>query len=327
MTAESIGRAGERLRSRFAGALLGTMVGDVLGAPFEGMPPEFVADRWGNDEQILQRLQGCTYTDDTQMMIGVAESLAKCGGFNGEDMASRFAENYEPYRGYGAGAHQVLAALRDGCPWDQAAAIVFPEGSFGNGAAMRVAPVGVFYHHDLPELRRVAELSASITHGHPLGKEGAALQACAVACAAASDTDNLSPTGFLKRLQAFVREDNEVYVHKLAAISDLLRLEPSVEDVVEQLGNDVRAQTAVPAAVYAFLAHPDSFEEAMTHAVKLGGDTDTIGAMTGAIAGGYHGLKGIPTEWVEALENEGKGRDYVLHLAAQLHARHAELLT
>jgi poly(ADP-ribose) glycohydrolase ARH3 len=325
MKDKSSGRTGELLKSRFAGALLGTMVGDVLGAPFEGMPPEFVTDCWGN-EQVLQRLQDSTYTDDTQMMMGVAESLAERGDFNGEHMAYRFMENYEPYRGYGSGAHRVLAALRQGQPWDQAATTVFPDGSFGNGAAMRVAPVGLFYHHDLAELRRVAELSASITHAHPLGKEGAALQACAVACAAACDPDSLVPTVFVKRLRAFISEDNEVYVRKLAAISELLQREPFIDDVVEQLGNDVRAQTAVPAAVYAFLARPNSFKEAVTFAVALGGDTDTIGAMTGAIAGAYHGLKGIPAEWAGALENTGKGRDYVMHLAAQLHARHAELL-
>ena len=315
------------LESRFAGALLGTFVGDVLGMPFEGASAEQVAYHWSDDPSTLrERIRRSAYTDDTQMMISVAESLVECGGFNGEDMARRFAENYELHRGYGAGAHQVIAALRGGCPWNQAVSLVFPEGSFGNGAAMRVAPVGVFYHHDLAELRRVAELSASITHGHPLGKEGAALQAYGVACAVKLEPAGLDTTDFLARLRALVREEGEVYQRKLDAMADLLQSDPSIEEVVETLGNDVRAHTAVPAALYAFLSHGGSFREAVMYAVSLGGDTDTIGAMTGAITGAYHGLEGIPAEWVEALESTEKGRDYVLHLAARLHDRHVGLL-
>lgn len=103
------------LESRFAGVLLGTMVGDILGAPFECQPHEMVAARLGTGtDDTAGWIRQSRYTDDTQMMIGVAESLVKRGGFDGEDMARRFAENYEPFRGYGSGAHQVLAALRQG---------------------------------------------------------------------------------------------------------------------------------------------------------------------------------------------------------------------
>ena len=312
------------LESRFTGAMLGTFIGDALGAPFEGAPSETVVEHW--DRLAISMEHGpLPYTDDTQMMVGVAESLAEYGGFNGEDMARCFAENYEPHRGYGASAHQVLAALQQGYPWDQAATLVFPEGSFGNGAAMRVAPVGVFYYHDLAELRHVAELSASITHGHPLGKEGAALQACAVALAVQTAPGGLDPGEFLRSMRSFVRADLDEYILRFAAIERFLDSTPTVDEVIAALGNDVRAHAAVPAAIYAFLSHPDSFKEAVVYAVKLGGDTDTIGAMAGAIAGGCHGVEAIPRDWLDALENESKGRDYVLHLAARLYRRHLKL--
>jgi ADP-ribosylglycohydrolase len=71
-------------------------------------------------------------------------------------------------------------------------------------------------------------------------------------------------------------------------------------------------------AIYAFLAHPNSFAEAVLYAVKLGGDTDTIGAMCGAIAGAYHGLDAIPNNWLNALENSTHGRDDALELASEL---------
>ena len=115
------------------------------------------------------------------MMIGVAESLAGCGKFDGADMANRLAQNFQPHRGYGPSANSCMMALRQGVTWNEVGTQLFgAEGSFGNGAAMRVAPVGVFYHDRENELRNCTELSASITHTHPLGKEGAALLAHAV---------------------------------------------------------------------------------------------------------------------------------------------------
>jgi poly(ADP-ribose) glycohydrolase ARH3 len=212
--------------------------------------------------------------------------------------------------------------LQSGVRWNEAATVVFPDGSFGNGAAMRVAPIGVFYHDDSLELRRVAELSASITHGHPLGKEGAAVQAYAVACAVATKLEE-----FLGRVRSFVNPERAVYVQQLDVISELLRIDPAPEEVAYRLGHDVRAQTAVPAALYAFLAHPASFADAVRFAIMLGGDTDTIGAMAGAIAGAYHGVEAIPEKWMDALENTGKGRAYVMDLAKRLYERHAERRT
>ena len=311
--------SGATLGSRFAGALLGTMVGDTLGAPFEGQPHERMADR--RDElrdNAVEWMRRSRYTDDTQMMIGVAESLVAARGFDADDMALRFAANYDPYRGYGAGAHRVLSAIGSGWPWHVAATRAFPEGSFGNGAAMRVAPVGVLYHDDLAELRRVAEGSAAITHAHPLGKEGAALQACAVALAIRAEGGSAQPLRFLGELSAFARSDLPEFTDKLESMTTLLREKPDVESIVRTLGNDIRAHGSVAAAIYAFLAHIDSFEAAVVYAVTLGGDTDTIGAMTGAIAGASHGVEAIPQEWRDALESGPKGRDHVMQLAHEL---------
>ena len=309
-----------KLKDRFAGALLGTMVGDQLGAPFEGQPPEMVTQRLSLDtHEAVQWLRGGRYTDDTQMMIGVAESLADCGGFDGAHMAGRFADNYDPHRGYGGGAHVVLAALQAGHAWDQVATLVFPDGSFGNGAAMRVAPVGVFYRDDPAELRNAAEGSAAITHAHPLGKEGAVMQACAVALAARTEPEEFDPVRFLGQLRLLARLEVDEYVQRLDAIEHLLGSPPDVDGAVEGLGNDIRAHTAVPAAIYAFLSHPDSFSDAVLFAVLLGGDTDTIGAMAGAIAGALHGASAIPANWLDALENSTKGRDHVMGLAERLY--------
>ena len=177
------------------------MAGDQLGAPFEGQPGDVVASRMdGSNRSAADWIQLSRYTDDTQMMIGLAESLAALGRLDGADVARRFAENYEPDRGYGGGAHRVLSALRDGCAWDQAATLVFPDGSFGNGAAMRVAPVGVFFWRDRAARRQAAEASAVVTHAHPLGMEGAVLQAHAIAEAISAVHDGFTPAAFIASL-------------------------------------------------------------------------------------------------------------------------------
>lgn len=342
----------DRLKSKFIGALMGTFVGDALGMPVEGWSTQRIARTFGqvtdlNNASLFVRVYSTifglltnpqlafsnvrlgrgSYTDDTQMMIGVAESLTACGGFDGADMARRFVENFDPRRGYGPGAMKAIGGLRRGIPWNVVGKQLFGShgGSFGNGAAMRVAPVGVFYYDDFTELRRAAELSASITHSHYLGKEGAALQAFAVACAVRREPGaTFDALSFLDDLRNFVQPDCAEFQEKLTKISDLLTRQPTVFEVANALGNGVEIFNSVPAAIYSFLTHADSFKDAVVYAVSVGGDTDTIGAMTGAIAGAFHGVEGIPDEWLNALENGEKGRDYVWQLAETLYVKWME---
>jgi len=298
------------LRSKFSGALIGTGVGDALGAPFEGwfaIEPEKI-------EEAAARQKVLTYTDDTHMMIGVAESLVKAGGFDGEDMTHTFIRNYElePYRGYGPGPPYIFRLIEAGEPWNQAAQKVYPGGSFGNGSAMRIAPVGILYHDNPTVLREVAYLSSQITHTHNLGMEGAALQAYAIALAI-----NLKPSlvldqeNFLAKLIDFTEE--KIYRQKLNNIKELL-VKPDKSEVVTELGNGVEAFNSVPTAIYSFLIEHDSFAKAVLYAISLGGDTDTIGAMTGAISGAYLGIESIPNSWKDKLEN----RPHIEELAEKL---------
>lgn len=99
-------------------------------------------------------------------------------------------------------------------------------------------------------------------------------------------------------------------------ISDLLTETPGpgFSDLVARLGNGIEAYNSVPTAIYSFLSHPLSFKEAVLYAISLGGDTDTIGAMTGAISGAYLGVDSIPGKWQMKLEN----RLYIAELAQRL---------
>lgn len=288
------------LRDRFRGCLLGVAVGDALGAPFEGQPradPDAIA-RWAGAAETLR------WTDDTHMTMGLARSLLACGGISGPQLAVEFARSYnnEPWRGYGAGPPKVFAALASGDRWDAPARQLFGgQGSFGNGAAMRVAPVGMAAHARPDTLERWARESARVTHAHETAQQAAVLQAAAIGWLVTT-RPNHGPeitAGLVGGLRGRVADPQ--------LLRQLDRLEgidasAGIEEVVGLLGNGIAAAEAVPAALHAFLRHPRSLPDAVLYAVRLGGDTDTIASMTGALAGALLGASAIPEAWLMRLE-------------------------
>lgn len=297
-------------KSKFTGALIGSAVGDALGAPVEGYSMERVSSVY-SDEKGWEMIYG-RYTDDTETMIGVAESLIENKGFNGADMALKFIRNYDASRGYGPGSKEALRRISEGESWEEASRKLFGgKGSYGNGAAMRIAPVGILYYDNADVLREIAYKSSHITHSHVLGKEGAALQAFSIALAVRGQKE-----GMLLELKEFVK--NEVYKEKIRKIEALLNKEANKKEILSELGNGEAAFNSVPTAIYSFLRF-DNFKDCVVYAVSLGGDTDTIGAMTGAISGAYYGEGTIPKEWVEKLEEGEKGRSYIRWLGEELY--------
>jgi poly(ADP-ribose) glycohydrolase ARH3 len=297
----------DTLLSKFTGCLIGTAVGDSLGARREGSP-EFV-----EVADLAPR-----YTENTAMTIAVAQSLAQCGDFHYWHMAELFLKTYEqePWRRYGHTITRVFRLMRNGrLGFGMIDRDLYTEGSYGNGAAMRAGPVGLMYHDDPRMLRDIAYHSAGITHSHTLGLEGAALQACAVALAALAGPGALSITDFLGTLRMFAKPGP--YQEKLKTVIAFIENGASREDVVAKLGTGTSCLESVPTAIYAFLSHRD-FKSAVIYAVSLGGDADTIGAMTGAIAGACYGIEGIPSQWRETVEQ----RDLLSSLANSLWKAH-----
>jgi poly(ADP-ribose) glycohydrolase ARH3 len=297
----------DQFRDVAAGALLGTFVGDALGMPYEGQPGHAVPDEV---EMRGGRAPAGSYTDDTQMMIGLAESLLRCGCVAAQDLAATLRAYYEPTRGYGSGTRTVMSLWEQGVDVSDAAGRVFDgRGSAGNGAAIRVAPVGVRFCRDEARTAEEARRSAQVTHAHPEGADGAVVQAAAVAAAAAG---------------------RDPVVAALAAASTR-PLRDRLEEVIAMTasGLDPRelggaswavpysATASVPVAVVVG-SRAESFEQAVTVAVRCGGDTDTVAAMAGAIAGARFGASSIPTRWYAVLENGERGRDHVERLAVEL---------
>jgi poly(ADP-ribose) glycohydrolase ARH3 len=290
-----------RLEDRFTGCLLGLALGDAIGAPFEGSPP---------GKRDLSHLPPVLrYTDDTEMAMGVAESLSEVGGLDEEHLARTFVRNFHAGRGYGPGTVAVLGLIEKGVPWLQANRAVFPQGSFGNGAAMRAAPLGLFFYADPRRLREATYGASSVTHDHPLAKEGALIVTFAVSQIIREKT----PGEVLGGLTGLV--ESEAYQQKLRALRELLEgEEEDVDAVVSRLGHGVEAVQSAPTALYAFLRYGRDYLRTVRFCVSLGGDTDTISAMAGALSGAATGEGGLPGEFLERLEDGDRIRDLALAL-------------
>lgn len=299
------------LTDRFRGALLGALVGDCLGAPFEGsaapVPPSAL-------DAVLESEGRLRFTDDTALMVAVCESLVSVGSVDLDDLAARMAAAHaaEPWRGYGAGAAALLAQVAAGAGWERLSRGQFGgRGSFGNGAAMRVAPVGLLARGNPGRAAQLARLTALPTHFHDDAADGAAAQAAAVAVLSNSDPAALRVAAVLDDVLAVAGNLAEPLerVRRCSLTGSL-----DIAWVRREVGCGIRAVEAVPAGIACFAAFPQSFERALAMAVGLGGDTDTIAAMTGALSGALWGEDAIPRRWLARCE----GVDGVRNLADRL---------
>jgi poly(ADP-ribose) glycohydrolase ARH3 len=296
----------DAMRDRFRGALLGCVLGDSFGSVLEG---------FSLNDQRLERLvsrrraqrQPWRYTDDTEMALGVVRSLLDCGGLNDSHLMETWSDNYDPARGYGKGMKLAISAWRAG---DRAPAeAAWRDGSNGSGAAVRVVAIALLHHADQHTLEAAARQSSVLTHRGALAVDGCALQASALAQVLhQSGATVLDATNFVTALRGA-----GALSKKLARLPALLGVPP--RDAVAELGNGVTADESVPLALYAFLRWLPDFEEIIVNAALCGGDVDTIGAMSGALAGALLGERALPQLWLENAE----GVDETIRLADRLY--------
>lgn len=306
-------------QARFTGSLLGTAFGDILGAAVEGMSRTDIRASYGQVRDFLDTGRGLgRYTDDTQMTIALATSIQRCRGVDGADCARTYADFFEPQRGYGGSAARILEALRRGADYRDTGTMFFPSGSFGNGAAMRIAPVGLVYAQSPQKIMKEKVFSAiRCTHVHPEAIDGALVHALAVGRL------SLAEKGVLPNVKDFVNSlrsvcEDESMIRELQGIEELLRSGANEDEAVSRLKTGIRCSESVPAALWAALRYGNEPEEAIIRAVNLGGDTDTVGAMCGALVGALHGDTWFPDRWYHTMENGSYGRDAILALARAL---------
>ncbi|XP_054652069.1 ADP-ribosylhydrolase ARH3 [Dunckerocampus dactyliophorus] len=320
--------------SRFRGALVAAVLGDCVGGEFEGaeeVPLENVLQHMNSLDDETKENGTLEYSDDTAMARCVVQSLLTRSGFDEQDMARRFAKEYSlsPGRGYGSGVIQVLKKLASPQLSDvyQPARDQFNgRGSFGNGGAMRAAPFALAFP-DPADVKKFARLGAMLTHSCSLGYNGAVLQALAVhlALQGALDLPQKFINTLITEMEEFecdeaarndariLKEAEKPFCDRLHRVRDLMdRNKVTIEEVISELGNGIAALQSVPTAIFCVLHClqpreylPENYgglERTIAYSLALGGDTDTIACMAGAIAGAHYGIEVIPQTWIRCCE-------------------------
>ena len=241
--------------------MYGAILGDIIGSPFE-------FDRGDKTKDFKLFSRRSHFTDDSVMTLAVCEALLKVG----QDVTVKEIEDAVissmqswgrryPHAGYGGYFRRWLTARHPE-----------PYNSYGNGSAMRVSAVGWLYD-SLEKTRTVAKATANVTHNHPEGIKGAEATASAIFMARNGSSK--------EEIKKYI--ENEFHY-------DLNR---TLNEIRPGYHMDETCQKTVPEAIIAFLEAKD-FEDAIRNAVSLGGDTDTLGAITGSIAEAYYGIP----EWL-----------------------------
>jgi ADP-ribosylglycohydrolase len=305
---------------RARGALYGLAIGDALGMPTQLMSQEDVAACFGlidgfreppEDHPIAAGLPVGSVTDDTEQALLVADALLLGGGhINSEDLARRLIVWAERARERGSldllgpSSSAAVAAAVAGGPLDEV-------GRFGatNGAAMRIAPVGLIIStDDLDDLVDLVVEASRVTHHTGVAIAGAAAVAAAVSGGIGGASVAEATALGIKAAELGQRRGEWVagaaVARRIAWAIGLIDTDDhdhSVCDVIELVGTSLATQESVPAAFAMLALHPDDPWQACLTAASLGGDSDTIAAMVGAIAGACHGMDAWPLDAVETV--------------------------
>ena len=281
---------------RARGVLLGLACGDALGRPVEFKSASAISTEHGRLDEMVKEgtwnQPAGTITDDTEQALCIARSLVEQQTFDPADIARRFVAWYdtEPFD-IGGMTLRSLSRLKHGDAWDEAGRHVWEQSregqNAGNGSVMRCPPLAVPYASDWDRLAAVSRQSSQITHADPR---------CTYGCAIL----NLTIAGLLENTDAPLQ----------AALDDVDSDAP--DELVTALEPVARGETPSPLETSGYVVYSlqtalhdslvgDSAEEAIVTAVNRGGDTDTIGAIAGAVAGARFGASQLPERWVSAI--------------------------
>ena len=270
------------MREHAYASLLGTAVGDALG---EGIHLR--------DNAVHRRLPAAPWrwTDDTEMACSVFRVLGTHGHADPDALAASFTAHYDVDRGYGTGIDVMMRDVARGANLRELATRTFNgTGSWGNGAAMRVAPLGAWFAGDPARAAAEAAVAAAVTHTHPEGIAGAV----AVAVAAAVPPEHMFAEVLRHTRPGEVREG----IERAAALA------ATPEDAATELGTGgrVSAPDTVPLALWVVARHPYDYEEAVWEVAALAEDVDTLCAIVGGVVACRVGEHGIPALWRRSVE-------------------------
>ncbi|MEU1502856.1 ADP-ribosylglycohydrolase family protein [Streptomyces sp. NPDC005732] len=283
-------------------SLDGLVMGDAFGDSWFTRSDEDAEHLWA-----ARRLRPAPWpwTDDSAMAFVLFAHLVAHGEVRPGRLAEEFAAAYDrdPGRKYGPSMHGVLRRIGAGEDWQAVTTTQFGgQGSHGNGAAMRVAPLGAWFRDDLAVVREQARLSAVATHSHPEAVAGAIAVAVAAALASAEgDRVTASRAEFLRETASHV-PDSAVRSGLLVAAGFSPRT--SVRHAASVLGSGtlISAPDTVPYALWSAAGQLDDLAEALWQTVAGWGDRDTTCAIAGGVVGARTGTGALPAAWLEARE-------------------------
>lgn len=299
---------------RLAGCLLATAIGDAIGLVTEGMSPRAIERRFGE----LRSYKFCGkvgfVSDDTQQSALVAQSL--CASDSLEDFRNRFRRSLLGWflrLPWGIGYATLRACVRIGVGLTESGVY-----SAGNGAAMRAAIVGVFFHDDSQRREQYGLALARVTHTDPRAVEGAlTVSEIAARCVKGDSTSNR-----LKIVEDSLNLLTEPGLRE--ATNRALVLAQKGEDrnrAAKELGTTGFIQHTLPFAVFLFIRYGSDPLECFNQTATAGGDTDSIGAIVGAWVGALHGSNSLPESLVNNLQGGPFGEEHLRRLASGLHER------
>ncbi len=315
------------MRERFLGTIVGCAVGDALGAPFEGSPPSLIQLKPTKDI-AFRKIPGYPlgqYTDDTQLTLATIRAICRANAVDGAELAKEFVNLWQTGEIVGAGAsctEAVYNMVERGVSWEDAGTA---QGRAGNGTAMRAAPIGLWNYAHPERIERDARVSSIITHKDTRSIGGTIAVANAVALCVSADTP--APREFLHQISEALRRVSEPFRRCIHDLGEWLSLDPiealpliyaSGNPEMEPRRPDWVTPYVIPTvmcALYFFLRSPRTFLGSVTNAINAGGDTDTVGAITGAISGAFNGISSIPEQLIDTLKDSAR----IIALAERFH--------
>lgn len=312
---------GTQHRPSLGGVLLGTAVGDALGLPAENLRPEVIeALGWRAWRHRFFWGRGMV-SDDTEHTVFVGQSLLEAGEEDVEAFQTQLAKKLRLWvlcLPAGVGFATLRACFKLWLGFGPKRSGVF---SAGNGPAMRSALLGAFFAGDDEKLARFVKAATTLTHTDPKATIGA----MAVALCAAHAHEPESWEEWL-----VIPEADDDWNTLLQQMKEAWEREDSVETFAHSLGlaRGVSGYVyhTVPVAIYAWRRHFGDFAKTLTSVLNLGGDTDSTGAIVGAIAGASVAEEGIPPSWVQGIWDWPRGLPLLRRLQAALQtAQHDEL--
>ena len=284
-------------------SLKGISIGDAFGESF-----------FGEKIQMLECIQNrripettWEFTDDTVMAIAVFEQLEKNGAIDQNDLAQQFSINHnkDVNRGYGATARRILREIGEGGNWQEISQSVFEGmGSMGNGASMRVGPIGAYYFDNLNEVKHQAKLSAEITHSNIEGITGAIAVSVATALATKLNLESteISPNDFIESVvDELPDSDTKSKINKSLSVPYNYNIE-TVRNILGD-GTKIMVQDTVPFSIWCAAHNLKKFDEALWKAVSILGDRDTICAIVAGITIMSTNEINFPKKWETKVEN------------------------